>query len=97
MFVDLQFYGISAPSGGAMTVRFASGLFRLWVVLSVLWFLGAGAYIVASYQNLPPHVMKSGQLMFDDLIPAYEHCWDYRTSDGRLVIAGISASKRWCK
>ena len=80
-----------------MTVRFASGLFRLWVVLSVLWFLGAGAYIVASYQNLPPHVMKSGQLMFDDLIPAYEHCWDYRTSDGRLVIAGISASKRWCK
>ena len=42
-------------------------------------------YIVASYQNVPPHVMKSGQLMFDDLIPAYEHCWDYRTSDGRLV------------
>jgi hypothetical protein len=22
---------------------------------------------------------------FDDLVPEYEHCWDYRTSDGQKV------------
>jgi hypothetical protein len=34
-----------------MSVRVASGLFRLWVVFSVLWLAAAGAFIVVSYQN----------------------------------------------
>ena len=65
-------------------MRVTAGLFRLWVVLSVLWLAAAGAYTVVSYQNVSLPDLKNG-LMFDDLIPAYEACWDYRTSDGKRV------------
>src|SRR5215467_3832862 len=58
-------------------MRVTAGLFRLWVVLSVLWLAAAGAYTVVSYQNVSLPDLKNG-LMFDDLIPAYEACWDYR-------------------
>ena len=56
-----------------MRVRFAAGLLRLWVVFSILWLVGAGAYMIAAYQNTPlPNLKKP--VLFDDLIPAYEHC-----------------------
>ena len=65
-----------------MRVRFASGLFRLWVVLSVLWLAGVGAYTFTAYRDAPlPHLKQP--VMFDDLVPAYEPCWDYTTSDGQ--------------
>jgi hypothetical protein len=67
-----------------MRFRIAAGLFRLWVVLSVLWLAGAGAYIIADYQDVALHDLKQ-PVQFDDLIPAYEDCWDYRTSDGKQV------------
>jgi hypothetical protein len=42
------------------------------------------AHMLAAYQNTPlPHLKQP--VMFDDLIPAYEHCWDYRTNDGQRV------------
>ena len=63
-----------------MKVRFASGLFRLWVVLSVLWLVGAGAYIKVFYQNVVPPDLVHGQP--DDLVPAYKHCW---VSDGKKL------------
>jgi len=64
-------------------VRVASGLFRLWVVLSVLWLAAAGAYTFVSYQNAPQHHLINGRIAFDDLEPAYEHC--FRHSDGKTV------------
>jgi hypothetical protein len=69
-----------------MSVRVASGLFRLWVVFSVLWLAAAGAFIVVSYQNAPQHNLIHGQMAFDDLIPAYEHCW--RSGDGKTLGPG---------
>jgi len=66
-----------------MNVRFASGLFRLWVVLTMLWLAAAGVYIVVSYQTVPQHALIKGRIAFDDLIPAYEHCW--KSSDGKEV------------
>ena len=65
-----------------MRFRVAAGLLRLWVVLSVLWLAGAGAYIVDSYQNAPLPYLMSPAVKFDDLVPAYEHCW---VSDGKKV------------
>jgi hypothetical protein len=65
-----------------MSIRVAAGLFRLWVVFSILWLAGAGAYMIAAYKNTPLHDLKR-PVMFDDLIPGYEYCWDYRTSDGQ--------------
>ncbi len=56
-------------------MRVVAGLFRLWVVLSVLWLAGAGAYIAASYQNAPLPDLKRPGVKFDDLVPSYEHCW----------------------
>jgi hypothetical protein len=80
-----------------MRVRFASGLFRLWVVFSVLWLAGPGAYIIAGYQNAALHDLKQ-PVQFDDLIPAYESCWDYRTSDGKQVdVTRFLVIKRWHK
>jgi hypothetical protein len=66
-----------------MRVRFAAGLFRLWIVLTVLWLGAAGTYIAVSYQNTPQHHLIKGRVAFDDLIPVYEHCW--RSSDGKTV------------
>jgi hypothetical protein len=69
-----------------MKVRFVSGLFRLWVVFSVFWLAGAGAYIVAGYQNVALRDLKR-PVQNDDFIPAYEFCWDnYRTSGGKMDI-----------
>jgi hypothetical protein len=65
-------------------MRIAAGLFRLWVVLSVPWLAVAAAYIVVSYQSAPEHDLTRG-LIFDDLVPAYEHCW--KSSDGKKVNA----------
>jgi hypothetical protein len=67
-----------------MRVRFASGLFRLWVAFSVVWLAAAGAYPALAYQEVVPPDLKNGR-MFDDLVPRYEYCWDYRTSDGTKV------------
>jgi hypothetical protein len=33
-------------------MRIAAALFRLWVVLSVLWLAGLGAYVVVSWHDL---------------------------------------------
>ena len=66
-----------------MKARFASGLFRLWVVLTMLWLAAAGVNIVVLYQTVPQHALIKGRIAFDDLIPAYEHCW--KSSDGKEV------------
>jgi len=68
-----------------MRVRFAAGLFRLWVVFSILWLLAVGAYTFVAYRDAVPPDLTHKQVIFDDLIPAYEHCWDNRTSDGQKV------------
>src|SRR5215469_6639126 len=65
-------------------MRVAAGLFRLWVVWSVLWLAAAGVYTVVSYQSAPEHDLTRGPI-FDDLVPAYEHCW--KSSDGKKVNA----------
>jgi hypothetical protein len=63
-------------------MRVAAGLFRLWVVLSLLWLAAAGAYTIISYQDAPRHDLINGRPAFADLIPAYEQCWSrWRTSE----------------
>jgi len=64
-----------------MSVRVASGLFRLWVVFSVLWLAAVGAYTFVSYQDPPQHNLINGRPAFDDLIPAYGHCWSRWSSN----------------
>jgi hypothetical protein len=52
-----------------MAFRVAHGLFRLWLVLSVLWIGGVG---VATWKTFPKdeYVVPSARRgMFDDLIP----------------------------
>ena len=72
-----------------MNVRVAAGLFRLWVVFSVLWLAAFGTYTVVSYQNAPQHNLINARPMFDDLIPAYEDCWSIwsngDSSDGKKL------------
>jgi hypothetical protein len=58
-----------------MKVRFALGLFRLWVVFGILWIAAVGAYTSVSYQNVPLRDLKGQPIIFDDLIPIYEDCW----------------------
>ncbi|MGB6287743.1 MAG: hypothetical protein WBG18_25555 [Xanthobacteraceae bacterium] len=65
-----------------MKVRFASGLFRLWVVFGVLWTAAVGAFTSASYQNAALPDLKGHQIIFDDLVPAYHGCWYHRTNNG---------------
>jgi len=65
-------------------MRVAAGLFRLWVVLSMLWLAAAGVYIVVSYQTVPQHHLIKGRIAFDDILPAYEHCWKH--SDGKQIV-----------
>jgi hypothetical protein len=65
-------------------MRVAAGLFRLWVVFSVLWLAGVGAYTFVAYQDAAPPDLTKGHI-FDDMLAAYEHCWDYRTNDGQKV------------
>jgi hypothetical protein len=64
-----------------MRARVTSGLFRLWVVFSLLWFAAVGAYTVVSYQNVSQHDLVNGRPAFDDLIPAYAHCWSSWSSN----------------
>jgi hypothetical protein len=54
-------------------------------VVSVLWLAGAAAYLAISYQSVGLPDLKTGHRMFDDLIPAYEDCWDYRVGDTKRV------------
>ena len=66
-------------------IRVATGFFRLWIVLSVLWIIGT---VVVTYQiadNVPTRDLTAAPSDFDDLLPAYSHCWDYRTKDGRRI------------
>jgi hypothetical protein len=72
-----------------MDSRVARGLFRLWVVASVLWIVGTAAYVTNSYQTVSLRDLKKG-LNFDDLVPAYAHCWDYRTTN----LAGVAECER---
>jgi hypothetical protein len=51
----------------------------------MLWLAAAGAYIAVSYQTVPQHDLIKGRMTFDDLIPAYEDCWPWETSDGKKV------------
>jgi hypothetical protein len=73
-----------------MKVRFASGLFRLWVVFGVLWIAAVGVYTGVSYQNVALPDLKGHQIIFDDLVPIYQDCWDYRTSNGERIRSGFS-------
>src|SRR5579864_4959658 len=68
-----------------MDVRVARGLFRLWVVASVLWIMGTAAYVTNSYQTVSLRDLKKG-MNFDEIVPAYKHCWDYRMTPGGVKL-----------
>jgi len=58
-----------------MAVRVALGLFRLWVVFSVLWVAAAAVYIIPSYLNVPMRNLTNS-LMWDDLSDERRDCLD---------------------
>src|SRR6516165_8878375 len=79
-----------------MGIRVASGLFRLWVLASVFWLAAAGAYIVVSYRSVELPDLKTNQVTFDDLIPAYKDCWGADHSKPLAEIAECERSvDRW--
>lgn len=68
-----------------MRIQIGRGLWRLWLVASVIWVGGFSIYFYSAYQRLAPKTIQHGTLTFDDLIPSYKPCWDYRTEDGRNI------------
>jgi hypothetical protein len=67
-----------------MQVRWSTGLWRLWVVGSLIWAILFAVIYGMAYTALPPKVTPSVGF-FDDLIPKYKPCWDYRTPDGKNI------------
>lgn len=70
--------------GTYMRITWTRGLWRLWLVASVIWVACFVAFYGMAYSALPPKVVPSVSL-FDDLIPKYKPCWDYRTDDGKNI------------
>jgi hypothetical protein len=70
--------------GDVMQIRLAKGLWRLWLVASVIWVSYFSVSFGTAYVALAPRVKPVG-LSFDDLIPQYKSCWDFRTEDGKNI------------
>jgi hypothetical protein len=51
-----------------MALRVARGLFRLWLVLSVLWIGGVG---VVTYLNFPPRLLSDEEAGFPPVPPGF--------------------------
>jgi hypothetical protein len=67
-----------------MQIRWAHGLWRLWLVASLIWVTCFAVIYGSAYTALAPKV-KPSVGWFDDLIPKYKPCWDYRTDDGKNI------------
>jgi hypothetical protein len=67
-----------------MRIRWARGLWRLWFVASLIWVICFAVFYGTAYSALPPKV-KPSVGYFDDLIPKYKPCWDYRTDDRKNI------------
>jgi len=61
----------------------------VWVVASLAWVTCFAVIYGTAYNALPskvtPSDIKPAVGRFDDLIPKYKPCWDYRTDDGRNI------------
>ena len=72
-----------------MGIRWSKGLWRLWVVASFVWVICFAVIYGNAYTALPPRAtpsdVKPAVGPYDDLIPKYKPCWDYRTNDGRNI------------
>jgi hypothetical protein len=72
-----------------MGIRWSRGLWRSWVVASSVWVICFAVIYGNAYTALLPRVTSSDVKRavgpFDDLIPKYKPCWDYRTDDGRNI------------
>jgi hypothetical protein len=70
-------------------IRWSTGLWRLWVVASSVWVICFAVIYFTAYATLPssvtPSDVKPAVGLFDDLIPKYKPCWDYRTDDGKNI------------
>jgi hypothetical protein len=67
-----------------MRVRWDRGLWSIWLVASFIWVACFVVFYGTAYSALPPKV-KPSLGYFDDLIPKYKPCWDYRTDDGKNI------------
>lgn len=72
-----------------MGIRWSRGLWRLWVVASSVWVICFAVSYGSTYAALRSKVTAADVRppigSFDDLIPQYKPCWDYRTADGRNI------------
>lgn len=66
-------------------IKLARGFFRIWIAFSVLWVIGTAFVTHEIAEGLQPHDLSSNAHPYDDLIPSYAHCWDYRTKDGKRI------------
>jgi hypothetical protein len=67
-----------------MQIRISTGLLRLWLVATVIWVAYFALSFGSEYVALASKV-KTNAVSFDDLIPVYKPCWDYRTEDGKNI------------
>jgi hypothetical protein len=67
-----------------MRIRWSRGLWRLWLVASLIWGGCFAVFYGTAYSALKNEV-KPSVGYFDDLIPKYKPCWDYRTDDGKNI------------
>jgi hypothetical protein len=72
-----------------MGISWSRGLWRLWIVASSIWVIcfavTYGSPYAALRSNVTAAVVRPPIGMFDDLIPQYKRCWDYRTADGKNI------------
>ncbi|HMN51176.1 MAG TPA: hypothetical protein PKB01_03835 [Xanthobacteraceae bacterium] len=68
-----------------MAIRIARGLFRLWVVLAVLWIAVFSTVYYDSYNSLERKNRLQSNVHFNDQVTRYKHCWDYQAPDGKKV------------
>lgn len=61
-------------------IRWSRGLWRLWLVASLIW-VGCFAVFYGTAYSALKNEVKPSVGHFDDLIPKYKLCWDYRTED----------------
>jgi hypothetical protein len=67
-----------------MHIRWSRGLWRLWLVASLIWVGCFAVFYGTAYSALKDKV-KPSVGYFDELIPKYKPCWDYRTDDGKNI------------
>jgi hypothetical protein len=72
-----------------MGIRWSRGLWRLWIVASSIWVICFAVTYGSAYAALRSKVTAADVRppigTFDDLIPQYKPCWDYRTADGKNI------------